>query len=192
MGIFSSKPKQTATIIAATTSSQSLNGLGSPHSTATEKHETLETIHIETTVAPSTSSSASESLFDVGKMVMVKWKENDEYYPAKILSQKRQRNNDLKYEVTFYDGVKDTVKCDDVREVEEDEMSLVTKKFENALKKDKETFKKIKKAVTEPKRQLKRLKEKSLKSKSVETKAKSSKKTNDTNKKATKKQTSKK
>ena len=183
MGIFSSKPNKPATIAAATTSSQSLSGLAA-HSTATEQRVTHET------VAPSTSSSASE--YDVGKMVMVKWRENDAYYPAKILSQKRQRNQELKYEVTFYDGVKDTVKCDDVREVEEDEMSFVTKQFENALKKDKETVKKIKRAVTEPKRQLKRLKEKASKSKSVETKAKSSKKSNDTKKKATKKQTTKK
>jgi len=185
MGIFSSKPiKKPATIAAATTSAQSLNALAA-HSTAhAEQRVTLET------VAPSTSASASE--FDVGKTVMVKWRENDAYYPAKILSQKRQRNQELKYEVTFYDGVKDTVKSDDVREVEEDEMSFVTKQFENALKKDKETVKKIKKAVTAPKRQLKRLKEKASKSKSVETKAKSSKKSNDTKKKATKKQTSKK
>jgi hypothetical protein len=169
MGIFSSKQNQSSTTTAnpssSTTSSYKISTIQS-NSSIEKATNHIKTNDLDVEMASNVAANAtttSSTMFAIGDTVMAKWKENDAFYPAKIVSLNRKKNR-LKYLVSFYDDVKDSIAEEDVRAVEANEMSLVAKKFADAQN-SATTSKKVKvskkKVTNGPKKVLKRLKEKS-------------------------------
>lgn len=167
MGIFSSKQNQPPTTTATT--STSTTSLYKTSTIQTNSNSSLNDaknhiqkneldVEMASNVVATSSTTTSTTTFAIGDTVMAKWKENDTFYPAEIVSLNRKKNR-LKYVVSFYDNVKDTIAEEDVRAVEADEMSSVAKKFADAQN-SATTSKVSKKKVTGPKKILKRLKDK--------------------------------